>query len=244
MSDLKTRIVQAAAVCAVITTAAFSPMNDSREKTEYSLRFLTKAAPPEAMALMMAEDGAPRIKRGVLFSYAARGAKKALIAGDFNDWTPAPMTKGKNGIWYFFVAENPKETFRYKFLVDGIWISDPVNLDKTDDGSGSFVSVARGYRSGESRHVSFRILPDSTIEFRRWDDRAKYVSIVGDFNNWNPENDILSRDALNIWRLKKKLPKGTYRYKYIVDGQWTPDVYNTRSASDAIGGICSVLTIQ
>jgi len=243
---LKKRIVPPAlcffCICAF---AAFSPVSGSGlQKMEYSLRFIKHAQEPEAVSLLTEGPGAPKIRRGVLFTYASSGATKASIAGDFSSWSAVPMTKGKNGVWYHFLAEPGKETIRYKYIIDGIWMADPANPDKDDDGSGSFLSIARGFRSDESRYISFRICKDSSIEFRRWDDRARFVSVVGDFNNWNPENDILARDGSNIWRLKKRLPKGTYRYKYIVDGQWLPDVYNEKSASDATGSVCSVITIK
>jgi 1,4-alpha-glucan branching enzyme len=246
MPYLKGRIIPLALSLACICAfPAFSPVPAAgTQRTEYSLRFMSKAQQPEAVSLLVDDSLSPKVRRGVLFTYASRGAKKASIAGDFSDWSPIPMTKGKNGIWYYFLAESEKDNIRYKYMVDGIWMSDPANPERDNDGNGSFLSIARGVRSEESKYVSYRICRDSAVEFRRWDDRARFTSIVGDFNNWNPENDILSRDGSNIWRLKKRLPKGTYRYKYIVDGQWLPDVYNARSASDTTGGVCSVITVR
>ena len=241
-----TRLIPTAlTLICVCAFAGFCPVSGTgTQRTEYSLRFISKAQEPEAVSLLTDDPGAPRIKRGVLFTYSSRGAKKASIAGDFSGWKAVPMTKGKKGVWYYFLAESASDSIRYKFIIDGIWMADPSNLDRDDDGSGSFLSIARGFRSDESRYISYRILPDRSIEFRRWDDRARFVSIVGDFNNWNPENDILSRDSSNIWRVKKRLPKGTYRYKFIVDGQWLPDVYNEKSASDVTGSVCSVITVH
>jgi 1,4-alpha-glucan branching enzyme len=237
-----------AAVLAALSFAAFSPIpSESREektKTEYSLRFISKAQPPSQMTLLCTEEGSPKVKRGILFTYSARGAKKVSIAGDFSCWKAEQMTKGKNGVWFYFLAEPAKESTRYKFIADGIWISDPVNMEQEDDGNGSFLSIARGKGTEESRHVSYRIISADTVEFRRWDDNARFVSIVGDFNNWNPENDILTRSENNIWRIKKRMPKGTYRYTYIVDGKWLPDFYNASSSSDAAGNVCSVIKIQ
>ncbi|MGL4369949.1 MAG: hypothetical protein ACRCUT_09810 [Spirochaetota bacterium] len=235
-----------AGIFAVCTMAAFSPLpSDRSEVEEYSLRFMKKAQPPCELTLIRIENSSPAVKRGILFTYASRSAKKAFIAGDFSDWEKLPMIKGKNGVWYYFLAEYAKRDFvRYKFNIDGICSADPSNPQRADDGSGSFVSIARPTASPESHQLSYRLLPGGGIEFRRYDENASFISIAGDFNNWNPGNDILRRDGNNIWRLQKKLPKGKFRYKFIVDGQWMPDIYNTQSASDGIGGVCSVITVK
>ena len=60
----------------------------------------------------------------------------------------------------------------------------------------------------------------------------------------NPENDLLSKGRDGVWRLKKRLPKGTHRYKYIIDGEWLPDTYNANSASDDNGDVCSLITVR
>lgn len=51
---------------------------------------------------------------------------------------------------------------------------------------------------------------------------ATQVSIVGDFNNWNMFGTPLAK-VEDGWECKIDLPKGTYVYKYIIDGDWTAD---------------------
>ncbi len=51
---------------------------------------------------------------------------------------------------------------------------------------------------------------------------AREVQLVGDFNNWNMFGTALKQTPSG-WVCKIDLPKGDYVYKYIIDGNWTPD---------------------
>ena len=44
------------------------------------------------------------------------------------------------------------------------------------------------------------------------------VSVVGDFNNWDPAADAMNVSTNGTWWLRKKLPAGTYRYQYLLEG--------------------------
>ena len=51
-------------------------------------------------------------------------------------------------------------------------------------------------------------------------------------------------DDDGIWRLKKHIPSGKHRYKFVIDGAWSLDLYNPLSASDDTGGVCSLIEIK
>jgi 1,4-alpha-glucan branching enzyme len=167
------------------------------------------------------------------------------VAGSFSEWKPVPMMRGDNGVWFYLLAglEEPGE-ISYKFVVDGLWTSDPRNTGTQDDGGGSYVSLAPHEGSGEGTHLTYRLLEKNVVEFRLYRPEARMISLVGDFNNWNPENDLLRRDATGTWRLRKRLPKGNYRYKYLVDGAWSVDVYNSDTSRDDIGKLCSRILVK
>ena len=185
------------------------------------------------------------IEEGVLVTFKSREAGRVDVAGNFSSWRPLRMERGNRGVWYYLIT-NPvkKKEIQYKFVVDGIWTSDPKNPLRAYDGNGSYLSVIESFTVPEGRHVSYRLIDGSTVEFRTWNPTARMISLVGDFNHWNPENDLLRRGTDGIWRLRKRLSKGDYRYKFIIDGRWQPDYYNGKSASDEIGGICSLIRIQ
>ena len=51
-------------------------------------------------------------------------AKEVLVAGDFNDWRPVAMQKQNDGIFSLNVP-CVRDSFQYKFIVDGQWVRDP-----------------------------------------------------------------------------------------------------------------------
>ena len=65
----------------------------------------------------------------VVFSVRLDQARKVLLAGDFNGWSPmgTPLqTNGRPGVW---VAKLPlpRGRYRYRLIVDGKWMTDPNN---------------------------------------------------------------------------------------------------------------------
>lgn len=68
-------------------------------------------------------------------------AKKVYIAGDFNDWNPRKYKMIlEDGIWVYSL-ELPKGQHKYKFIIDGHWITDPANLAQDIDKEGNVNSI-------------------------------------------------------------------------------------------------------
>lgn len=80
-------------------------------------------------------------KKGtVRFVYSPDGpVKKVSLAGSFNNWKPAAMKK-HSGL-YSLEVNLPKGQHEYKFVVDGVWQSDPGNTDTVQNNMGSVNSV-------------------------------------------------------------------------------------------------------
>lgn len=74
----------------------------------------------------------PRVLReGVLFSLDAPGAAGVFLTGEFTDWSREGLKMvrdGKDGLWKITVDLEPGE-YEYRFIVDGVWIKDPRNVD-------------------------------------------------------------------------------------------------------------------
>jgi len=75
--------------------------------------------------------------------------------------------------------------------------------------------------------------------------RAKNVQLAGDFNNWQPTKTPMQKVGdSGVWQTKIKLPKGKYRYRLVVDGQWQQDPYNEQTELNPFGGFNSVLEVK
>ncbi|MDA3901112.1 MAG: glycogen-binding domain-containing protein [Spirochaetes bacterium] len=226
-------------------TFAFSELETVHE---YSFNQLTEAGPPRSLRIIPHINETRAIETGILFSYKDRSAKKVYVSGDFSNWSPRVMKRGDNGVWFYFLSEyESRSAVRYKFMVDGIWISDPLNSEAIDDGSGSFLSIAYPEATPENRSVTYRFVRingTDYVEFRIYNRDASYISVAGDFNNWNPENNQLSKETGNIWRTRVSIPDGKYRYKFIIDGKWSLDLYNSETANDGMNGIASLLIVS
>jgi len=72
-------------------------------------------------------------KDGVLFTYYSPKASHVYVVADFNDWKrddlPMQNIEG-TGMWQRVVPLK-KGRYEYKFYVDGQWMNDPYNPDKT-----------------------------------------------------------------------------------------------------------------
>ena len=64
---------------------------------------------------------------------------------------------------------------------------------------------------------------------------AKKVSLVGEFNNWNPDADPMQRDDNGTWTKTKKLSPGNIEYKFWLDGEWMQDPENLRTCPNCFG---------
>lgn len=70
--------------------------------------------------------------RAVTFRLLAPAAREVLLGGSFNNFNGSenPMVRGKQGIWEVTLPLSPGN-HTYKFKVDGVWLLDPTNPEKT-----------------------------------------------------------------------------------------------------------------
>jgi hypothetical protein len=74
---------------------------------------------------------------------------------------------------------------------------------------------------------------------------AARVSIVGDFNDWNPATLPMRRSADGrLWEVEVRLPLGRYNYAFMVDGQLARDPDAPSTAHDDFGAPNSVLMVR
>lgn len=74
---------------------------------------------------------------------------------------------------------------------------------------------------------------------------AARVSIVGDFNQWNPTTLPMRRSADGrLWEVEVKLPLGRYSYAFMIDGKIAADPSAPSGAGDDFGTPNSVLMVR
>ncbi len=59
---------------------------------------------------------------------------------------------------------------------------------------------------------------DGTVTFALFAPGKRFVTLIGDFNDWDGSADVMNRTEDGLWWLVKSLSPGTYRYQYLIDG--------------------------
>jgi hypothetical protein len=73
--------------------------------------------------------------------------------------------------------------------------------------------------------------------------QASSVSLVGDFNDWDPARAPM-QTAQGVWATTVPLPPGRYRYAFLVNGvEWRADPAAPRARDDEFGTPSSVITV-
>lgn len=85
-------------------------------------------------------DSAGHSAKPVNFYCPAPLAKRACLAGDFNDWQPIPMKQREDG-WWVLQVRVPHGHHQYRFLVDGEPMLDVHAAGIARDESGDPVSL-------------------------------------------------------------------------------------------------------
>jgi len=79
----------------------------------------------------------------VTFQIKNEEAARVAVAGSFNNWDAnADSMVKENGLWTLTRNLEPGYYY-YKFVVDGIWIPDPTNPERINDGGDGFNSILK-----------------------------------------------------------------------------------------------------
>ena len=85
----------------------------------------------------------------------------------------------------------------------------------------------------------------STVRFALVAPNAVSVTLVGDFNKWDPKALPMRRSANGeTWEVEVGLPPGRYTYAFVVDGRIARDPSAAEAAHDDFGAPSSVLLVK
>ncbi len=137
-------------------------------------------------------------------------AKRVYVAGGFNHWKPNDIKLQKIKDTWTLPMVLTAGNYGYKFIVDGKWITDPLNATYVvEDGiTNSFLSVK----------------PNHTFKLKGYRG-AKSVRLSGTFNDWSHHGYTLAHKG-DEWTISLNLKPGKYLYKFIVDDKWITDPGN------------------
>jgi hypothetical protein len=77
------------------------------------------------------------------------------------------------------------------------------------------------------------------------DVKADRVALCGEFNDWSVENTTLAHQGDGTWSVTVPLAPGTYRYKYLLDGEtWENGSDADRYEENAYGTLDSVVEVS
>jgi 1,4-alpha-glucan branching enzyme len=77
--------------------------------------------------------------------------------------------------------------------------------------------------SGAPRRESSGRRPLHLVDFFCRTPQAGSVSLIGDFNKWDPNAHPMTRRPDGVWYIRIELPHGHHQYQFLVDGQPTLD---------------------
>ena len=82
------------------------------------------------------------------------------------------------------------------------------------------------------------------VKFSFESTKAREVSLLGDFNNWDPRAHPMKNDGNGRWNRTVVIPSGKYEYKFLADGQWLLDPCNDQCCPNCFGSANSVLNLK
>ncbi|TBN06669.1 hypothetical protein EYD45_01945 [Hyunsoonleella flava] len=158
-----------------------------------------------------------------------KDAKKVILAGSFNKWNEDLFQMNKTDFGWELTLQMKPDIYQYRFIVDGKWMEDPHNPNKTPNEFHEYNSVI-----DIQEYTTFALVgyPE-----------AKKVILAGSFNNWS-EDDFKMKKTTDGWVYTIPLSGGKHHYKFIVDGKWMTDPDNPVREYDGEGHINSVYMVK
>lgn len=170
------------------------------------------------------------LKNSILFFYRGK-AKAVILAGDFNDWQDnLYMEESRSNLWIFSWTNRLSiGKYKYRLKIDGFWISDPNNPDFILDTGREQISILNIKNEFIPNKKYPLWISNNLYLFRHYNTNVKAVSIVGDFNNWNPYSHQMTYKGAGIFEIILPLEtKQYYLYSFVQDGIWTFDINNKK----------------
>lgn len=158
-----------------------------------------------------------------------------------------PFQRNSHGV-FLLVLPVPLEVhapLAYRLVIDGVWTTDPVNpLHAPGRGfAGADLSLAEVPFISAEKPGTWKILQDDgrTVRFRWRGPSGEYVTVAGDFNNWDPFLNELEEISPGVYELFLRLAPGAHFYTFVNRGASFPDPLNPQLAATMEEKLVSVI---
>jgi hypothetical protein len=189
-------------------------------------------------------SGPPRfLNRQVLLSYMPESPSRParLVGASFEHEHYAvfhPYVRNANGV-FLLLLDVPEgvDSLTYRIAVDGLWTYDPANPQHFEDAAGVVFSTFDLEGLPPKSLISPEILPEGEVTFRYRGRSGRFVSLIGEFNHWDPFWEPMPEDPRRpgLYQITLRLPPGPHYYVFSVDGERVPDPLNVELAEDSEG---------
>ncbi len=185
------------------------------------------------------------LNKHIVLSYAApQGTQVVSLALESEQYRIFhTYEKNRHGIFILSLSipENTNE-IRYRLVVDGLWTIDP-NSKRQRDTRGVLVSSVLIPVDSSVPSPGITRLPNGKTRFVYLGDESSRVSLIGDFNRWDPYLTPMEESPVypGVYTVALKLPEDARFYRFVVNGRDIPDPENHNTSHNGWGETASVI---
>ena len=185
------------------------------------------------------------LNKNIILTYAAPAGTQVVSLALENEQYRVFHTYERNRYGIFVltlpVPENLNE-IRYRLIVDGLWTTDP-NTESQRDSRGVQVSFLKIPGSSLMPSPGIKQLPDGETRFVYFGEKDSRISLVGDFNRWDPYLTPMTESPVypGVYSVSLKLPENARFYRFVVNGREILDPENHYSSYNGWGETASVI---
>ncbi|OQX29707.1 MAG: hypothetical protein B0D92_02220 [Spirochaeta sp. LUC14_002_19_P3] len=187
----------------------------------------------------------PEIFRNmVVFSYSSPKTQMVSLAFEHEQYSKLYTYKRNPHNVFMLTLPLPEGISRlhYRIIADGLWTTDP-NAELAADARGIPVSRLSMPVYSKKPVPGVTQLPDGSTQFVYTGAPGSQVSLIGDFNGWDPFILPMPESLLHsgVYSVNVNLMPNSRFYRFVVDGKDITDPVNSMKAVNGWGEQASVL---